>query len=303
MKLSPKERRAIQNVATRDVEAYDYYLRGRKFFYEFDRKNWEFARQMYERAIALDETYALAYAGIADSCSFLFMYAGSAGADRQQADEASSRALELDPELAEAHASRGLVLSLSEDYEGASRHFARAVELNPKLFEAYYFHARASASENKLEKAAQLYEKAIEVRPEDYQARLLLPQVYRGMGRDEDAVKANQRGIEAARKHLELNPGDARALSLGASALVETGQKEEGLEWAVRAVTIAPHETMLMYNVACLYSLAGEPDRAFDYLERAIQAGHAHRAWIESDSDLDPIRDDPRFQEILDRMG
>ena len=79
VKLSPKERRAIQNVATRDVEAYDYYLRGRKFFYEFDRKNWEFARQMYERAIALDEHYALAYTGIADSCSFLFMYSGSEG--------------------------------------------------------------------------------------------------------------------------------------------------------------------------------------------------------------------------------
>ena len=71
----------------------------------------------------------------------------------------------------------------------------------------------------------------------------------------------------------------------------------------MRAVTIAPHETGLMYNVACLYSMAGEPDRAFDYLERAAKAGHAHRAWLESDSDLDPIRDDPRFQAILEQIG
>ncbi len=258
---------------------------------------------MYEKAIAIDENYALAYAGIADSCSFLFMYAGSAGADRDQADQASRKALELDPELAEAHASRGLVLSLSEDYEGASENFERAVQLNPKLFEAYYFHARASASEGKLAKAAQLYEKAIEVRPEDYQARLLLPQIYRGLGRDEEAIKANQSGITAARKHLELNPGDVRALSLAASALVETGAREEGLEWAERAVTLAPNETMLMYNVACLYSLAGEPDRSFDFLERAIETGLAHRAWLESDNDLDSIRDDPRFQAILEKIG
>jgi non-specific serine/threonine protein kinase len=303
VKLSPKERRAIQNVATRDVAAYDYYMRGRKFFYEFDRKNFEFSRQMYERAIAIDEHYALAYAGIADSCSFLFMYTGSAGTDRDQADVASRKALELDPELAEAHASRGLVLSLSEDYEGASEHFERAIQLNPKLFEAYYFFARASASEGKLAKAAQLYEKAIEVRPEDFQARLLLPQIYRGLGRMDEAFKADEDGIEAARKHLELNPGDARALSMGAAALVSIGQKEEGLTWAERAVALAPHETMLMYNVACLYSLAGEPDQAFEYLDRAAEAGHAHRAWLEADSDLDPIRDDPRFQTILDQIG
>jgi non-specific serine/threonine protein kinase len=300
--LSPKERRAIHNVATRDVEAYDYYLRGRKFFYMYDRKNWEFARQMYERAIKLDPNYALAYAGIADSCSFLFRYAGSLEKDRRQAEEASRKALQLDPELAEAHASRGLVLSLGENYDEAGEHFETALRLNPKLYEAYYFYARACVARGKFSKAAQLYEKAIEVRPEDYQAALLLPQVYRSLDRPDDAAEAHRLAIELVERHVELNPDDARALCLGASAFAEVDQREKGLEWARRAVAIMPKEPGILYNVACLYSLANERDEALAHLERAVQLGFGHRAWVENDSDFDPIKDSPRFQAILEQM-
>ncbi len=300
--LSPKERRAIQNVATRDVEAYDFYLRGRKYFYEFDRKNWDLARQMYERAIKLDPSYALAYAGIADCWSFLFMYAGSSERERNLADEASRKALALDPDLAEAHASRGLVLSLLGKHDEAGEHFENATRLNPKLYEAYYFHARASVAQGKFAKAARLYEQAIEVRPEDYQVPLLLPQVYKSLGREEDAAEAHRRGLIAAERHLELNPEDVRALYLGGGALVETGQEEKGLAWVKKAVDLAPHETGLLYNVACIYSTLARKDEALDYLERAVKAGYNHVAWIENDSDFDPVRDDPRFVALLQQI-
>ncbi|MGD8375396.1 MAG: protein kinase [Acidobacteriota bacterium] len=297
--LSPKERRAIQNVATRDVEAYDFYLRGRKYFYEFDRKNWDLSRQMFERAIKLDPTYALAYAAIADCWSFLFMYSGSSERERMLADEASRKALELDPDLAEAHASRGMVLSLGQAHEEAGEHFERAIQLNPKLYEAYYFYARASVAQGRFAKAASLYEKAIAVRPEDYQAPLLLPQVYRSLDREDAAAEAFRQGIEKAERHLELNPEDVRALYLCGGALVEVGQHDRGLEMVDRAVTIAPHETGLLYNVACIYATIGRTDEALDHLERAVRAGYNHRAWLENDSDFDPVRQHPRFLAIL----
>jgi serine/threonine protein kinase/Tfp pilus assembly protein PilF len=297
--LSPKERRLIQNVATRDVEAYDFYLRGRKYFYEFDRRNWELARQMFERAIKLDPSYALAYAALADCWSFLFMYAGSSERERLLAEEASRKALELDPDLAEAHASRGMVLSLSKNHDQAAEHFEKAIALNAKLYEAYYFYARASVAQGKYLKAARLYEQAIEVRPEDYQAPLLLPQVYRSLGRPDDVSRAYREGIDKARRHLELNPDDVRALYLCGGALVESGAPDEGLDMVNRAVTIAPNETGLLYNVACIYSSQGRVDEALEHLERAVRAGYNHRAWMETDSDLDPIRQHPRFQALL----
>ncbi len=297
--LSPKERRAIQNVATRDVEAYDYYLRGRKHFYVFDRENFELARQMYERAIELDPNYAVAYAGIADSCSFLFWYAGGTREDLGKAEEASRKALELDPDLPEAHAARGLALLINQQYEASQEEFETAIRLNPRLFDAYYFYARASFTDGNLEKAAQLYEKAIEVRPEDFQVPLLLPQVYRSLGRIDDAIEMNRRGVEVARRHLQLNPSDTRALSMGASALVEIGEKEEGLRWGEKALSITPDETGLLYNIACLYSQAGDTEKALDCLEGAVRGGYANRAWIENDSDFDPLRDNPRFGAIL----
>jgi len=273
--LSPKERRAIQHVATRDVEAYDFYLRGRKYFYEFDRRNWELARQMFERAIALDPSYALAYAGIADCWSFLFMYSGSSERERQLAEVASAKALELDPDLAEAHASAGMVLSLANKSEEACEHFEKAIQLNPKLYDAYYFFARASVSQGNFTRAAELFERAIEVRPEDYQARLLLPQVYMRLDREQDANRSHVRGI------------------------VEIGRVDEGLEFVDRAVRIAPNETGLLYNVACIYATIDRPTESLDHLERAVAAGYNHKAWLENDSDFDTVRDHRRFKAIV----
>src|SRR5271170_5141365 len=112
--LTEQEKRAIEKAPTTDVQAYDYYLRGRQFFYQFRGKGFEFARQMFARAIVIDPSYARAYAGVADSCSFLYMYFESIDANLREADSASRRALDIDPELAEAHASRGLAVLLNK---------------------------------------------------------------------------------------------------------------------------------------------------------------------------------------------
>jgi len=298
--LSPKERRAIQNVATRDVGAYDFYLRGRKFFWGFDRKNFDFARKMYSRAIELDPNYALAFAGIADCCSFLCMYALGKAEDREKADEASQKALELDSDLAEAHASRGLALSLNQDYEQAEEEFEIAVRLNPKLFEASYFYARVCVAQGKFNKALQLYEKACELRPEDYQAPLLLTQVLVSLEREEEEIiEAHLRAVAVTERHLDLNPGDVRALVFGATSLVALGQREKALSWLQQALSMAPEEPHLLYNVACVYARAGEDDKALGNLERSVRLGYAHKAWIENDSDFDTIRGHLRFQQIL----
>jgi tetratricopeptide (TPR) repeat protein len=300
--LTEGEKRAIEKAPTENVEAYDYYLRGRQFFHQFRRTGMQFARRMYERAIEIDANFAMAYAGIADACSFLYMYWDGSNANLEAADTTSRKALELDPDLAEAHASRGFAYSLRRQYGPAREHFERAIKLNPKLFEAHYFYARACFQEGKFEEAVQHYEAASRVRPEDYQALLLMQSPLNSLGRHSEAIEALKRGIQVAEKHLELNPDDARALYLGAGGLVQVGEPQKALEWAKRAHVIDPEDSGVLYNVSCCYSLLGMKEDALECLEKAIQNGFGHREWIENDSDLNNIRGEARFEALKKRL-
>jgi serine/threonine protein kinase/tetratricopeptide (TPR) repeat protein len=300
--LSDAEKRAIEKAPTANVQAYDYYLRGRQFFHQFRRTGMQFARRMFERAIEVDPAYAIAYAGVADCCSFLYMYWDGSKANLEGADNASRKALDLDPELAEAHASRGFAVSLSKQYDEARREFEMAIRLNPKLYEAHYFYARASFQEGKLEEAVRHYQDASRVRPEDYQALVLMAAPLKALGREEEMRAAMRLGLEVAQKHLELNPDDARALYLGAGALVQLGDQARGLDWTRRAYAIDSEDPGVLYNVACAYSNMGQIDDAIACLEKAVQNGFGHREWFENDSDLDPLRNDERFQALMKRL-
>ena len=300
--LSEQEKRAIEKAPTANVEAYDYYLRGRQFFHQFRRTSIQFARRMFERAIEVDPKYALAYAGVADCCSFLYMYWDGSRANLESAESASGKALELDAELAEAHASRGFAVSLSRRHAEARTEFETALRLNPKLYEAHYLYARACFQEGKLEEAVQHYTDAARVRPEDYQALLLMHGPLTRLGRRGDVEATLREGLRVAEKHLELNPDDARALYLGAGALVLLGERERGLEWTKRARAIDPEDPGVLYNVACSYAQLGQTDEAISCLQKAVQNGFGHREWLENDSDLDSLRNDPRFQTLLKKL-
>src|SRR5512141_2739591 len=185
--LSEDEKKAIEKSRTENVEAYEYYLRGRQFFHQLRRKSLEHARQMFNRAIEVDPEYALAHAGVADCCSLLYMYFDARELNLRQADIASRKAMELEPDLAEAHVARGLAVSLSEHYDEAEVEFETAMRLDPKLFEAPYFFGRARLSQGQPLEAAKLFERACALRPEDYQAPVLLGQAYHSAGREVDS--------------------------------------------------------------------------------------------------------------------
>jgi tetratricopeptide (TPR) repeat protein len=301
--LKPAEKRAIEKVHTTDVKAYDYYLRGREFLYRLGQQNIEFARQMFSQAIEIDASYALAQAGIADCYSFLYeTWAKNRKANLAEARLASQRALQLDPDLAEARASYGLALSLSQQYEEAEEEFERALRLDPKLYEAYYYYARNCFRQGELEKAARLFEQASIVRPEDYQALALLSSTLRGLGREEETRSAERRALANIERRLELNPDDRRALYLGAGLAVMLNEVERGIEWAERALEMGQEEPVVFYNVACVYSLSGMPEKAMDCLEKAIELGEPQKEWIRHDSDLDSLRGYSRFQLLLERI-
>jgi adenylate cyclase len=301
--LTPRDRRALQYVATTDAKAYDFYLRGRRYFYAMTKRAFHHAVKMYQQAIAEDPNYALAYAGIADAHSFLYMYGDSTPANAGKAQEASNRAVELDPDSAEAHASRGVALSISKRYDEAKAEFETAIGLNPKLFEARYFYARDCFAQGKFEQAAELFADASAVNPSDYQAPSFQSMALKELGRMEEASAASSHAYKAAEKHLELHPDDARALYLGAGSLVELGDSEKARVWADRALDTDRSEPAVLYNVACIYSMIGETDQAIGLLGEAIENGFGYRAWLENDNMLENLRDDPRFVALLKRLG
>ncbi len=301
--LTPKESNAIGKIPTSDLRAYDYYLRGKQFFYQYTRKGIEFAQKMFSQAIELDRDFARAYAGIADCGSYLYMHAGNHDTHCEQADSNSRKALDLDPDSAEAHASRGVALSLKEKYAESEKEFKTAIRLDPMLFEAYYFYARSSFAQGELEKAIELYEKSSEVNPHDYQAPLLVAQIYSDIGQHQKAKAARLRGVQVAEERLRMNPDDVRALYMGANGLVALGECERGVEWANQALAMDPDEPMVLYNVACIQSLAGLFNDALDSLEKAVEKGLAHKGWLEHDSNLDPLRPHSRFKQLVKRLG
>jgi len=301
VKLLPQEKKSIGQTPTDNVEAYTYYLRGRQFMQRHSKSNYQLARRMFAKAVELDPLYARAYAGIADCDSFLFLhYHLEAGIDSILAT--SAKALALDDRLAEAHASRGLALSLGQRHEEAIAEFEEAIALDPNSFEAHYFYARACVTQGKLERAATLFERAAENKPDDYQALCLLIHIYRSLGRDRDSKSTARKAIERAESELTLHPENPRAAYLGANALATLGEKDRAREWAARALAIDPDDVLIQYNVACVYSLLGDLEQAFDLLEGLLpNAGYElKRGWIKHDSDLDPLRSHPRFQKTLE---
>jgi TolB-like protein/cytochrome c-type biogenesis protein CcmH/NrfG len=298
--LSPRERRAIKQVATADAGAYDYYLRGHQHFRQFRRKSIEVALDMFAKAIEIDAGYAGAYAGLAGCHSYLYMFWNVTEEHAQAADEASRQAVELDPELPEAYVARGVAVSLRDEYEEADAQFAHAIRLKPSLFEAYYFQGRGYYARGQLERAVECFQRAQQVRPEDYQAPSLLGSALKGLDRLDDSNAAYRRAFEMARKHLEVYPGDARALYFGALALCQLHEPEElALEWANRALTMDPDEPQVLYNVACTYALLGHTDEAIARLSETIAHGGWWRIWMRNDPDLAILHDHPGFQELV----
>jgi adenylate cyclase len=301
--LSEGEKRAMGKVRTVDVDAYQYYLRGRKFFHEHRRKSLEYAVQMFEKAIEIDPSYPLAYAAIAVASSLLYTYFDRREVNSLQADVASRKALELAPDLADAHLARAIALRLGEHAGEADHEFEEAIKLDPKLFDAFYFYGRARKYQGRYAESMKLLERASQLRPEDFQAPAFLGGAYAGMGMRAEATAARRRAVKLIEQRLDLNPDDARAYNLGATTLAKLGNIPRAMEFASKSLSIEPDDPLVLYNVACLHALTDKREEALGYLERAVTNGFGHKESMANDPDLDSIRKTPWFKAIAQTMS
>lgn len=289
-------RRRGSVVTASEAEAYELYLKGREFFHQHRRKGFEVAIQTFRRVIDIDPLHARAFAGIADCNSFLRLFLGAGEEAVTAADEASRRALELDPDLPEAHAARGFAQLLQGDLAASEQQLQRAIELDPRLYDPHYIYGRVCFSQGRNAEAAKHFRQACSIVPEAYDSWYLLGMCYRRLDSHDKALSADLECIEAAKSRVRNHPENTRAWTMGAAVLAELGEPERAVEWIERALAIDRDEPIIVYNAACVYTALNRFDDAIACLRGTTSVP---RAWIENDPDMDPLRNDPRFKEIL----
>ncbi len=299
--LGEREREAIRKMRTRSAEAHDFFLRGLASFHEVSQPAFERAEAMFRRAVEIDPTYALAWAELAESLAWRYDWYERDDALLGRIDEASRRALELEPELAEAHVARGQFYFRTDSPSDARREFDEAIRLDPRSFDAYWFCGRCCMQEGKLREAVEYFRRSNDIRPESFQSIGLAVTCLRGLGRLEEARALARRGVAAIEKHLNRNPDDVRAIYFLANNWASLGEREKAVEWAARALRMRDDDGT-RYNIACVYTQLGMVDEALGLLERNAEHTWGNREWIENDPDLEHLRGHPRFQAVLERL-
>jgi TolB-like protein/Flp pilus assembly protein TadD len=299
--LNARERRAMHRRPTA-IDTYECFLRGRQRMHAWQQPHMDEARELYERAIALDAGYAPAWAGLAMLHALLYEWWGSKHEDLAQAERASRIAMELAPELADANLARAYTLSNLGRYGEACRHFEAATGINPSLFDAYYYYGRAAFAAGDTEKSIELWHRGAELQRDDCECPFFEAQALRKLGRHEQARPINSESIRRAERLLELNPQNARVLSLISGALRYDGQPQRALEWVTRAEQLFPDDLAVVINSALVRAQLGLKQEALDRLERMFGKGWGKKEWIDNDPDYDPLRAEPRFKAMMARL-
>ena len=305
VRLLPEELAAIARRPTANPEAYQYYLLGRSFFLRsgWGQRAMKVARQMFVKAIAVDPRYARAYAAIANCDSYLLCM-GDPATSFETILAQCALALELEPDLADAHAAKGLALFTAGHADEAEAELDRAMTLAPNSFEAYFFAGRCQRARGDHARAAILFERAGELQPDDFRALGLAAQSYRSLGRARAGARRRRAAAwSASRASSPIHADDAKALAFGAAILVDLGEAERALDWAERAARIDPADLITNYNLACAWIALGRQDEALTRLEKFFavppDARRLHLDWMKHDKALDPLRAHPRYLALV----
>jgi eukaryotic-like serine/threonine-protein kinase len=315
IELSGSEQQHAGRAGTANPEAYRLYLEGRQLWHGRTAEGLKKSIDLFQQAIAADPNYALAYAGLADTYNVAAAYPTGIGSRQasQMADDATRKALELDDSLSEAHAARGMALTSELKWSEAEPQFRRAIELNPNNATAHYFYAATFlVPENRVDQALEEYRTALSLDPlstiigANYATGLMVAhrnpeavaQLQKVLDRDPTSRPATYKRSQLfatmgrfaeAIRDVQVTSPSAAPLSPDAKGYCE----------AVKGMTASVHTSAL----ALAYSIAGDRDQAFQYLEKAYSDGDNELLLVIRYPALDPLRSDPRYADLMRRLG
>jgi serine/threonine protein kinase/Tfp pilus assembly protein PilF len=296
--LSPQELEALADKPTENLQAYDLYLRGKRYARRLTRQDVEFALQMFENAVALDASFALAYAACANACAMYYSFFSRDEIWVQRAREASGRAVALRWDLPETHISQAWVLYAAGLYDEAVRMVKKAIERKRDCDGAYYLLCRALFAAGRSQEVVDISESAIEASGEDYNVYVPIMNALGAMENESGRLKMTERFSVALENHLKHVPEDARARILEAGMYAELGREADALRELNLAVTLRANEASILYNAACVYCGLNKKAEALDALRKAWEAGSKDAVWTRRDPDLQLLHGDPEFERL-----
>jgi serine/threonine-protein kinase len=337
-KMSGEERGQIAKSGTANTEAYQLYLKGRFYWNKRTEDDLKKSIDFFQQAVALDPNYAQAYAGLADAYEVLPSYSDLPPEETYlKSKTAAQKAIELDPTLAEPHAALGGDLSEHDwDFAGAERELKRAIELNPNYATAHQWYAEFLGMMGRFDEASAEAKRAQQLDPQSPIINTMVGEMYREARWYDEAVAQ-------FRKTLEIDPNFAQAHELLGIAYVNQGKFEEAIEESRKAGILfgKPPEKVEKHAAAALaayrtggargywlngletakreaqargsepspdelatiYAQLGDKDQAFAELEKLYRKRSRQMNYLKVEPILDPLRSDPRFADLVRRVG
>jgi len=296
--LSPEELEALAVKPTENLQAYDLYLRGKRYARRQTRQDLEFALQMFENAVAIDASFALAYAACANACAMFYCNYSRDQVWVERAREASGKAVALRWDLPEVQVSQAWVLYAAELHDEAVRMVKKAIERKRDCEGAHYLLCRSLFAVGRYQEVLDTSEAAIEASGEDYNVYVPVLNSLGAMGKEEAKRNITQRRMAALENHLKQVPEDARARALLGYDYAHLGRVDDALRELNLAVTLRANEASILYIAVCAYCGLNRKPEALDALRKAWEAGYRDSAWARRDPDLLPLHGDSEFERL-----
>ena len=300
LRILPEEKKAIEQRGTTNLEAYNLYLMARQFSVTGNYGNvrrCEAIIRLCHSATEIDPNYATAWALMAVAQAALKFYFNGPGDGGLAAAE---RALSLDENLGDAHAAKARVLTSEGRYDQALVEIEAALRLDPESFEVNTAAARLYFTQRQLTDAIKYYEKAAALMESDFSSVSMLSTSYKAIGDLDKMRQAARRMLARAERITTQEPDNGMALGYVVVSLCVLGEIERAKDVAKRAMLLDPDNLTMRYNIACGFAALHEFDVALNLLEPVLERDAAETVnWAKVDPDLDPIRDHPRFREMI----
>jgi len=295
--LSPQEQAELSVKPTENLQAYDLYLRGKSYARRMTKQDLEFARQMFEQAIALDPKFALAFAAIAHACANIFYNYGRDEAWIERAKNAAHQAVIIQPELPETDVARAWIMYAAQDYSQAIDTARRAIARKPDCG-GHYLLARALFAAGRYQEVADLSDEVMKAAGDDYNIYAPIGNALGALGKNEALRNMRLRRARVLEDQISKVPEDVRARILLAIDYASLGRVDEAMREVNLAMMFRPDEALVLYNAACAFCMMEKKTEALDALRKSHAAGFRDPDWARQDPDLALLHGDPEFDRL-----
>ncbi|MCW5955190.1 MAG: tetratricopeptide repeat protein [Pyrinomonadaceae bacterium] len=331
LNLSGDETKGITKRYTDNNEAYQAYLKGRTYWNRRTAENLKKAIAEFKSATELDPNFALAYAGLADCYAITPEYAGTPSSESlPQAKAFAERAIAIDDQLGEPHATLGIVYVQLWQWAEAEREYKQALEISPNYATAYHWYSILLKNLGRYDDAAKIITRGAELDPLSPSIQANISMMYQLQNKHDESIKNSL-------KIVELNPNYGRGYEYLGLSYLKVGRKEEAISTMEKAVELTNRQNIVLselgyvyaqvgkrteamavakeledkfarhaatgHDVAAVYSGLGEKDKAFEWLEKSFQTRDSQLNTFRWEMQFESLADDPRFKDLLRRMN